>query len=379
MAGGTPSQDERLARVVLSRAAEPGDLTVASLLAQMSAPEVVRIQRDPKPDSELHARIAQVDPERELAQADKQGIRFVIPQDPDWPSQLGDLAHGGVEWLGMGGPPVGLWVRGPLPLERLQGSIAVVGSRSATSYGVNSAIDMAADIANDNRVVVSGAAFGIDEAAHRGAVAAGGATVAVLACGVDRAYPAAHKELLAHLGSHCAVISESPPGSSPTRLRFLTRNRLIAALTNGTVLVEAALRSGALNTAHWAQELSRVVMGVPGPITASQSEGVHHWIRNGGATLVTSGAHVLEMVSTSGEHLSATPRAPESERDRLTFTDQMVLEAVPLTQAADVVSIARVLGRHVRDTDNALRRLNQAGFVTMVEQRWRQVVAAKSP
>lgn len=370
-----PSESERLARVVLSRAAEPGDLTVASLVLQLGAVGAVQAQLEPKADSQLHRRLEEVDPARELEQAQTLGIRFVVPGDPEWPPQLDHLTHGRLDWLGMGGPPIGLWVKGPMSLTELAESVAVVGSRSATTYGTTVANDISAVVARAGLAVVSGAAFGIDEAAHRGAVAAGGATVAVLACGVDRAYPSEHRALLAHLASHCAVVSESPPGASVTRLRFLTRNRLIAALTQGTVLVEAAIRSGALNTASWAHELNRVVMGVPGPITIAQSQGVHEWIRTGGATLVANGHHVLEQVGAAGEHLLEVPREEPRARDRLSATDQRVLEAVPLVQPADVTSIARVARAHVRDVDSALRRLERTGFVLRVEQRWRQSVA----
>src|SRR4029078_13034542 len=123
----------------------------------------------------------------------------------------------------------------------------------------------------------------IDQAAHRGALAGGVSTVAVLACGVDRAYPAAHQRLLDHLADRGAVVSELAPGCAPTRLRFLARNRVIAALTRGTVVVEAAVRSGALNTANWANRLHRTVMGVPGPVTSAPSQGVHQLIRTGAA------------------------------------------------------------------------------------------------
>ena len=152
--------------------------------------------------------------------------------------------------------PIGLWVRGPLRLDELADSVAVVGSRSATTYGEDVARELGAGLARAGDCLVSGAAFGIDQAAHRGALAVGGPSVAVLACGVDRAYPAAHRDLIDHLAPAGAVVSELPPGCAPLRMRFLARNRIIAALTRGTVLVEAALRSGALNTAGWADSLS---------------------------------------------------------------------------------------------------------------------------
>ena len=120
--------------------------------------------------------------------------------------------------------------------------------------------------------------------------------MAVLACGADRAYPLAHAEILEHIAEHGAVVSESPPGHAPFKARFLSRNRLIAALTRGTVVVEAARRSGALNTATWAARLQRPLMGVPGPVTSAPSEGVHRLLRSGQATVVTTGLDVLEVV-----------------------------------------------------------------------------------
>lgn len=366
---------DRLARVALSRAVEPGDPTNASLVRQLGAQGALRAQLTPKEGSALHERLAEVDAERELDQAARMGIRFVIPGDREWPRSLEDLDLAGADVLGMGGQPIGLWVKGPMLLTQLAESVAIVGSRSATSYGLSAANDFAAVVARAGLPVVSGAAYGIDEAAHRGAVAAGGATVAVLACGVDRAYPVEHKKLLAHLARHFAVVSESPPASSPTRLRFLTRNRIIASLTRGTVLVEAAVRSGALNTASWAEQLSRPVMGVPGPITSAASQGVHQRLRSGGATVVTTGLEVLEQVGAAGEHLVEVLREPPRPRDLLSPVDQRVLEAVPVVRPAPVDSIAGAARLHVRDTDLALRRLRHSGFVALEAQGWRQTLA----
>ena len=159
---------------------------------------------------------------------------------------------------------------------------------------------------------MSGAAFGIDQAAHRGALANRGPTVAVLACGADRAYPAAHRNLIDYIADVGLVVSEAPPGCAPTRIRFLARNRVIAAVARGTVVVEAAVRSGALNTASWAGGLGRTVMGVPGPVTSAPSAGVHQLIRARDALLVTSGEEVLEAVGPIGTFTLDDPRAPET-------------------------------------------------------------------
>lgn len=371
---------DRLARVALGTLGEPGDPRLVSLAAQLGAvalrdhllaehdlediPGEAQMRRD------VATRLGAVDAERDLARAERLGIRFVVPGDDEWPSRLDDLWAAETLYE-RGGPPLGLWVRGPMRLDELDRSVAIVGSRSATTYGTAAASDLAAGLAHAGYAVVSGAAFGIDQAAHRGALAAGGRTVAVLACGVDRAYPHAHKPLLDHLAETSAVVSELAPGRSPTRVRFLTRNRLIAALSRGTVVVEAAVRSGALNSAGWAERLQRPLMGVPGPISAAQSEGVHHLVRKGAATLVTSPEEVLEMVGASGEHLTRPRRGPSLARDELPARVQQVLEAVPLHRAAAVDSIARTAGVHLIDTQASLARLDRLGFVERGEAGWR--------
>jgi DNA processing protein len=264
-----------------------------------------------------------------------------------------------------------LWVRGPLRLSELPSPVAVVGSRSATTYGTDVAAELSAGLVRSGSAVVSGAAFGIDEAAHRGALAGGGLTVAVLACGVDRAYPAAHQRLLDHLAESGAVVSELAPGCAPTRLRFLARNRLIAAMTRGTVVVEAAVRSGALNTASWALRLNRPVMGVPGPVTSAPSEGVHHLIRSGAATLVTRARDVLELTGAMGEHLSEPVRDEPRPRDRLSRSQQQVLEAVPLRRPAPSDSIARTAGLGLIQVRSALDGLARRGLVEQLPTGWR--------
>jgi DNA processing protein len=380
----TASEADRLARVALASLGEPGDPRMASLVAQLGAPALRdHLLEAPDPDHpaglgvaeqrmrrDVAVRLASVDPARDLSRAERLGIRFVVPGDDEWPSRLDDLMA--AETLHeRGGPPLGLWVKGPIRLDELERSVAVVGSRSATTYGTSVAADLAAGVAHAGYAVVSGAAFGVDQAAHRGALAAGGRTVAVLACGVDRAYPTAHKPLLDHLGRHGAVVSELAPGRSPTRVRFLTRNRLIAALTRGTVVVEAAVRSGALNSAGWASRLHRPLMGVPGPVSVAQSEGVHHLVRTGAATLVTTADEVLEMVGASGEHLVTRPRGATTDRDRLPDRVRQVLEAVPRRQPAGVESVARTAGIHLIDTQATLSRLERLGFVEQVAHGWR--------
>ncbi|WP_207081982.1 DNA-processing protein DprA [Nocardioides sp. S5] len=363
-------EDDRLARVVLSCGVEPGDRTTSSLVRQLGARRALEVQLVPKPGSGLAERLSVVDPARQLEQAARCGIRFLVPGDPEWPVGLDDLDHG-AEVQELGGTPPGIWVRGPMPLTALAASVAVVGSRSASTYGAEVTRGVAGHLAGAGVPVVSGGAKGIDFVAHDAALLAGGASVAVLACGVDRVYPEQNRRLLAHLAAEFAVVSEQPPGSAPTRIRFLARNRLIAALTRGTVLVEAALRSGALNTVAWAEGLSRHVMCVPGPVTSYTSQGVHHWFRRSTATLVTHGSEVLEVVGESGEHLVVDPRGPERPRDRLSSVERRVLEWVPVSRPAEVDSIARLSDVHVRDADPTLRRLEKAGFVCAVDGGWR--------
>src|SRR3954471_21602093 len=325
---------DRIARAALCRLGEPGDPRLAALVDDLGAERVYAVLREEREASgvatEVAARLHGLDPEGDLRRAGTAGIRFLVPGDEEWPEQLADLDRAG-PLNNRGGAPLGLWVRGAGRLDEVCArSVAVVGSRSATTYGVGVAGEMAAHLTDAGVTVLSGAAFGIDQAAHRGALAGGGPTVAVLACGVDRAYPTAHRRLLDHLADCGAVVSELAPGCAPTRLRFLARNRVIAALTRGTVVVEAAVRSGALNTASWAALLNRPLMGVPGPVTSAPSEGVHQLIRSGAATLVTRADDVLELTGAMGEPLSEPVRGPGTPRDRLTRSQQRVLEAVPL-------------------------------------------------
>ncbi len=366
---------DRLARVVLSRIGEPGDPRLCGLVRDLGPVAVLDgllaqhslddAQRD------LAQRLGSVDPVRELDQADRLGIRFVTPHDAEWPATLDDLAAPEAHHSGLGGVPVGLWLRGPRRLDELPPMVAVVGSRSATTYGERVASDLSATVARAGMVVISGAAAGIDQAAHRGALAAGGTTVTVLACGPERAYPTAHRALIDHIATTGLIVSEVPPGSAPLRSRFLGRNRLIAALSVGTVVVEAALRCGALSSSRWAEVLNRVVMGVPGPVTSVTSQGVHEQVRKGAMHLVTSGADVLELVGAAGEHLVDVRRAPTRPRDRLDRRERRVLDAVPVGRSAGADSIAVAAGMALQHVQGALERLGSAGWVRRTDHGWR--------
>jgi DNA processing protein len=372
---GSRLDPERAARVVLSRVGEPGDPRLTGLVDELGAQEVLDnlLQQSAAGalKDDLAARLAQADAETELERAARQGIRCITPADDEWPGSLADLAH--VPTLHeRGGVPVALWAKGPGRLDQLSAAcVAVVGSRSATTYGASVARDIGAVLGEAGQTVVSGAAFGIDYAAHRGALAVRGPTVAVLACGVDRAYPTAHRQLLDYIADVGVVVSEAAPGCAPTRVRFLARNRLIAAMSRGTVVVEAAIRSGALNTANWAAGLSRTLMGVPGPVTSAPSAGVHQLIRARGALLVTDGHEVLEAVAPSGQHTLPLVQEPARPRDLLTAEQRQVLDAVPVRNGAPAEKIAHTAGLAPRRVEDALDDLRTAGFVEHARGRWR--------
>ncbi|MFV0459061.1 MAG: DNA-processing protein DprA [Actinomycetales bacterium] len=328
--------DELVARVVWSRLADSNDRVAGKLrqalgareslavaLAMAEPPEQVRadLGADLLAGSRRWAlRLPMCDPRRDLKAIENAGGRVLIPQDPQWPAGLSDL--GAAE-------PVCLWSIGTVdPADLLADSVALVGSRAATGYGVAAATDLAAGISRSGVRVVSGAAFGVDAAAHRGAIAVDAPTVAVLACGAGQVYPAAHGPLLARIAEDGLIISESPPGSSPTRWRFLERNRLIAAMTRATVVVEAAWRSGALNTANHAQAIGRPCAAVPGPVTSAASAGCHRLIRDG-ACLVTESDEVLELIRPIGALFPAAPPVRAQPHDGLDEAQLKVWDALP--------------------------------------------------
>ena len=272
--------NERLTRVAISLVLLPGDERVGQQVQDVGSFRTVEQWRTGVGPKSACSRVsdAVLSAPVVLSKAQNQGIRFVIPTDDEWPIQLNDLDTE---------TPIGLWLRGDGGLaETVQNSIAVVGARACTTYGERVASELGTLASDHGDTVVSGAAFGIDAAAHRGALSAGGTTVAVLACGVDVAYPSAHQGLLDRIAQNGLVISEMPPGATPRKQYFLVRNRIIAALSKQTVVVEAALRSGALSTAHWAGDLGRTVWGVPGPITSASSAGVHRELAAGYMSIV---------------------------------------------------------------------------------------------
>jgi DNA processing protein len=369
---GEADEEARRARATLGWIAEPGDDRIGRAVDDLGAAEVLSLlRRDELPDGyrprpSYRHRLAAVDTarvERDLERAHAGELRFVCPGDAEWPTQLDAL-----------GPkrPLALWLRGAsdLRLASLR-SVAIVGSRAASDYGTYVASDLGFGLGEQGWTVVSGAAYGIDAATHRGVLAAGGSTVAVLACGVDVSYPRGHESLLARIADEGVIVSELPPGTAPTRQRFLERNRVIAALTRGAVVIEAAVRSGALSTASWARELDRIVMGVPGPITSTMSAGVHRLLQQEHARLVCSVADVVELVGQLGRDLAPQQRGPERLRDTLDHAALAVLEAIPGRTGGDVSAVAAAAGIDVDEALSQLGSLLLLGLVERIEGRWR--------
>jgi DNA processing protein len=354
----------RLARIALGCLAEPGRKDVHDLIAAHGPEEALeRLCSGDGPAAEaVRSRLVDRDPwelaRRRLAEADRIGARILVPGEAEWPAaRLGDLARISRPPSAPGGgaidrdtfPPQCLWVRGALPLAAtVASSVALVGARASTPYGDHVAAELAYGLVRKGYAVVSGGAFGIDAAAHRGALAGGGPTVAVLACGVDRAYPLGHAGLLDQIAEAGLVLSEWPPGSEPLRFRFLIRNRVIAALTQGTVMVEAAARSGSRQTLHRAMQLGRAAMAVPGQVTSATSVGCHEELRKLLVQPVASVAHVLEEVGRIGADLAPPVQGPQRPEDHLDEVERRLMDAVPAHRPILCGDIARVAGVSVR-------------------------------
>jgi DNA processing protein len=315
--------------------------------------------------------------ERLLADAERLGVRLVCPDDEEWPARVADLARISRGFTGMVAdrdtdPPLALWVRGPHRLDHaLDRSVAIVGARAATEYGAYVAGDLAHGLAESGWTVVSGGALGIDGAAHRATLAAGGITVAVLACGIDRPYPSSHTGMFERIGEEGLVISEWPPDAPPFKLRFLIRNRLIAAASAGTVLVEAGHRSGARQTLGRARLLGRPVLVVPGPVTSAMSVGCHEELRQEGSRAVASVAHIVEEVGRIGVDLAPLPSTPERPHDRLDPMARQVLDGVPIRRPSTAEEIAAASGVSGRDARRSLPLLVQMGHVEAVDDGYR--------
>ncbi|MGJ9414026.1 DNA-processing protein DprA [Aeromicrobium sp. CF4.19] len=364
----------RTDRLALSLVVEPGDPRVDRLLQSQEPGRVLATIRRGGSEVPPAWRERSVDVEDRVvvatARARTHGLRWVTPGSREWPAALDDLAH--VEPVhDAGGAPLGLWVKGAGRLDGLsERSVAVVGARDCTAYGAEVASEISADAADAGVTVISGAAFGIDAAAHRGALALGRPTVAVLACGTDLDYPKAHAALLSRIVEDGLVVSEQPPGQVPTKSRFLSRNRLIAGLAGGTVVVEAAQRSGSLNTLRWADALGRASMAVPGPVSSQQSAGTHRAVREGKAVLVTQGRDVLAELAGLGLVAEPLPGGAGTEFDRLPAEARLVLDTLTWSIAATPAEVASRARLARRETARALALLQRRGLAVPSDTGW---------
>jgi DNA processing protein len=405
--------ERTLARAAFTYLAEPGDPALGALLGICEPEEILAaIKADVLPGTgpgcgdrpasraaleralgRWRMRLPKLPADADLAAACRDGIRLVCPGDPEWPAELDQL-----------GParPYALWLRGPADLRlRCRRSVSVVGSRACTGYGGHVAGEIAADLSERGWTVVSGGAYGVDAAAHRGALATKGTTIAVLACGVDFPYPAGHADLFSAIAADGLVASEWPPGQHPGRMRFLVRNRVIAALTCGTVIVEAGERSGALNTARHAAELGKPLMAVPGPVTSAQSAGCHRIIREWGASCVTCAADIIELLSpvSAADARSSADARPSADgphprpdpdphprphpgphprpgphpdpRDDLDSDTVRVLDALPARGGAGTSTIAVDAGMEIDTVLRCLGVLAGSGFIERGDGGWR--------
>jgi DNA processing protein len=369
----------RLARAYLLRIAEPPAPALTAFIAQVGAVTAAQLIKDgTAPPAVLEATSARrgIDlAEQDLVTAAKAGARLLIPEDDDWPAwpfTALDLANArGVRWAGH---PIALWARGTGRLNDLTDrAVAIVGARAATGYGEHIAAEFAYDLSGAGFTVVSGAAYGIDGAAHRSAVNAGGSTVAVLGCGVDQPYPAGHSLLLDQIAENGLVLSEYPPGTPPARHRFLIRNRLIAASSAGTVVVEAGRRSGARNTAATAHALGRVVMAVPGPVTSALSVGCHEMLRTAEAHLVTTAAEVLEAIGRIGIDLAEPVRAERRPTDQLDEQQLQVHDALDHRTALSPEQVAVESGVPLDRVRAVLPLLELCGLAERDDTGWRRL------
>jgi DNA processing protein len=371
------SDEERAARATLLRVAEPATVGLIRHVRAVGVEQALDDIRRRAPigrlDMEaLAVRLPEASGADDLEAAARLGARLVCPSDDEWPPGLDDLAASDADCLG-------LWVRGPASLRATcERAVAVVGTRAATEYGRSVAAELGAGLAERGWAVVSGLAYGIDAAAHRGALAARGVTVAVLACGVDVAYPRAHGSLYSDVIATGLAVSEQPPGAAPTRARFLVRNRLIAALSAGTVVVEAAPRSGARSTARHAGELYRQVMAVPGPVTSTLSAGCHQLLRDRpDAVLVTRADEVVEQVGALGEFADRVS-GPILRRDLLGPSVSRVLDAVPFVRTAAVHRVAAAAGMRAEAVEAALAALAVHGLVHAQDGEWALTTAGRA-
>ncbi|MBB5632485.1 DNA processing protein [Cryobacterium mesophilum] len=364
---------DRFSRSAWTGIAEPGDRVAGTLVAVLGAREALDAVVSRENVEALHGRVGDTVTKEELgqaferwtprlqsrtallalSQAARYGVRLLVPGDTAWPPGMDDL-----------GPhaPLALWLRGnESTLATAGDSIALVGARAATGYGEHVAMEASAGLVDRGYTIVSGAAYGIDGMAHRAALASSGQTIAVLAGGVDRFYPSGHEALLTRIVDAGAVLSELPCGAAPTKWRFLQRNRLIAAMSRATVVLEAGWRSGSLNTAGHAAALGRPLGAVPGPVTSAASAGCHRLIREFDAVCVTNPDEMAELAPLTGladraegalrttiEGETVEPAGMQEDRvrvvDALSTRSARVVDDIAARAGLSVATVQGVLG-----------------------------------
>ena len=360
--------DEASARLAWARISEPTDPVAVALIERFGFVDAFQIAArggralNGKVIDRFAGRLKDLHLDRDREVCERLGARLLLPGNPGWPVALDDLEV----------PPWCLWARGPADFAAVPArSVAVVGARASTAYGNHVAAEIGAGTGARGFTVVSGAAFGIDAAAHRSALSVEAPTVAVLACGVDRVYPTAHAELIGQVTRAGGVLTEVPPGSAPTRPRFLARNRLIAALATGTVVVEAGLRSGALNTLRAAARIGRPVAVVPGPVTSMVSAGCHRAVREEGATLVTDSAEVVDLLGTiGGADLAPDKRGPSRVEDQVGPLASRVWSTLEPFRSKTVEEITVHAGLSAREVLGALGELQGCGLAELRLDGW---------
>lgn len=366
--------DVVLARVAWNVLAEPGDGVAGALIAELGPVEALRLATDtgailvppgarPRVLEEAFSRWRPRAAPQAVIDAIRSAVNarasLLLPGDELWPAAIDDL--------GVHAPTV-LWVRGDAGLLSVDPRVAIVGARASSGYGDLLAAEFAGDLAATGAVIVSGGAYGIDGAAHRAALSVGGATVALLAGGVDRAYPQGHESLLREIAQKGAVVSEVPCGTAPTKWRFLSRNRLIAALGHATVVVEAGWRSGSINTAGHAAALGRPLGTVPGPVTSATSAGCHRLLREYDARCVTTTAEIRELWGTADVAAAgAAIVSPEQIR---------VLDALSTRTGLPVQELARRSGLSPVRVEAVLGLLELEGTVMRSGSKWRRASRA---
>jgi DNA processing protein len=375
--------DDRFARACWTGIAEPGDRLAGVFVAAVGAASALTavIERwsservnaailgaggDEQDDEEIVAALARWQPRlvsgpaiSALRLAARLGVQLTVPGDPGWPAGLADLGDHA---------PLALWVRGnQSTLVASANSMALVGARAATGYGEHVTMEASAGLVDRGIAIISGAAYGIDGMAHRAALASSGQTVAVLAGGVDRFYPSGHDALLSRIVEAGVVVSELPCGAAPTKWRFLQRNRLIAAISQATVVLEAGWRSGSLNTAGHAAALGRPLGAVPGPVTSAASVGCHRLIRDFGATCVTTPEEMAELMPTF-----AVSDESSSPQDGLALsTDEIrVLDALSARSPRDIDDVARRAGLAIASVRAVFGSLEVDGVIAQREKGW---------